>query len=147
MSEPSMNRRRLLAGATGIAMLRPGDAAADRIRPSDRRWPNAAAWEELNRAVDGHLIKVAMPSLTPESLRNPYFIGDQPGMTQTSGWVDAWMSTPSAYAVAAQTTAHVVAAVNFAREHDLRAGDQGWRTQLSRHLERAGLAADLDARR
>ncbi len=120
MSEPSMNRRQLLAGATGIAMLRPGDAAADRIRPSDRRWPNAAAWEALNRAVEGHLIKVAMPSLTPASLRNPYFIGDQPGMTQTSGWVDAWMSTPSVYAVAAQSTAHVVAAVDFAREHDVR---------------------------
>src|SRR4029077_20169688 len=43
-----------------------------------------------------------------------------PGMTQTSGWVDAWMSTPSVYAVAAQSTAHVVAAVDFAREHDVR---------------------------
>ena len=59
-------------------------------------------------------------AVTQETLHNPYFIGDQAGMTQTSGWVDAWMSTPSAYAVAAQTTAHVVAAVNFAREHNLR---------------------------
>jgi len=53
-------------------------------------------------------------------LKNPYYIGDQPGATQTSGWVDAWTSTPSAYAVAAQTTADVVAAVNFARENNLR---------------------------
>ncbi|HKW84306.1 MAG TPA: FAD-binding oxidoreductase, partial [Burkholderiaceae bacterium] len=41
-------------------------------------------------------------------------------LTQTLGWVDAWTSMPSAYAVAAQTTADVVAAVNFAREERLR---------------------------
>ena len=115
-----MNRRRLLAGATGLALLRTGAAAASRLRPSDQGWPSAAAWEQLDRAVGGHLTKVEEPIVTQETLHNPYFIGDQAGMTQTSGWVDAWKSTPSAYAVAAQTTAHVVAAVNFAREHDLR---------------------------
>jgi FAD/FMN-containing dehydrogenase len=76
--------------------------------------------DELNRAVDGHLIRPQIPTLTQEALRNPYFIGDQPGMAQTSGWVDAWMCTPSAYAVAARSTAHVVAVVNFARERNLR---------------------------
>lgn len=55
-----------------------------------------------------------------KNLRNPYYIGDQPGATQSSGWVDAWVSTPSVYAVAAATTADVVAAVNFARENNLR---------------------------
>jgi FAD/FMN-containing dehydrogenase len=74
----------------------------------------------LNRAVDGHLISGAAPTAGAELLRNPYFIGDQPGLTQTSGWVDAWTSTPSVYAVAAQTTGHVAAAVDFARRHDLR---------------------------
>ena len=69
---------------------------------------------------DGHLIKMEQPAVTQETLHNPYFIGDQAGMTQTSGRVDAWKSTPSAYTVAAQTTAHVVAAVNFTREHNLR---------------------------
>lgn len=115
-----MNRRRLLAGATGLALLRSRPAAATRVRPSDQGWPNAAAWESLDHAVDGHLIKVELPIVTEENLHNPYFIGDQAGMTQTSGWVDAWKSTPSAYAVAAQTTAHVVAAIDFAREHHLR---------------------------
>jgi len=115
-----MNRRHLLAGATGLAVLRPTGASASRVRPSDLAWPNAAAWEELNRTVDGRLIKVESPTVTQETLHNPYFIGDQAGMTQTSGWVDAWLSTPSVYAVAAQRTADVVAAVNFAREHNLR---------------------------
>src|SRR5206468_4723408 len=54
------------------------------------------------------------------ALKNPYFLGDTVELTQTLGWVDAWTSMPSAYAVSAQTTADVVAAVNFAREHRLR---------------------------
>jgi FAD/FMN-containing dehydrogenase len=53
-------------------------------------------------------------------MKNAYYVGDQPALTQTSGWVDAWTSVPSAYAVAARSTADVVAAVNFARVHDLR---------------------------
>jgi FAD/FMN-containing dehydrogenase len=54
------------------------------------------------------------------SLRNPYYIGDMPALTQTTCWVDAWTSAPSVYAVAATNTADVVAAVNFAREKKLR---------------------------
>jgi hypothetical protein len=53
-------------------------------------------------------------------LKNPYYIGDDPTLTQTTGWVDAWSWQPSAYAVAATSTPHVVATVNFAREHNLR---------------------------
>jgi FAD/FMN-containing dehydrogenase len=37
-----------------------------------------------------------------------------------SGWLDAWTPAPSAYVVEARTTADVVAAVTFAREHNLR---------------------------
>jgi FAD binding domain len=40
--------------------------------------------------------------------------------TQSSGWLDAWRSAPSAYAVAPESQADVVAAVNFARERNLR---------------------------
>ena len=55
-----------------------------------------------------------------EKLKNPYFIGDDPALTQKSGWRDAWTSAPSVYAIAAGKTEDVVAAVNFAREHRLR---------------------------
>lgn len=120
-----MNRRHLLGGAAGLSLLRPASAATTRARPADPAWPDAAAWQELNRAVDGHLIKPAPPAVTHENLHNPYFIGDQAGMTQTSGWVDAWMFAPSAYAVAARSTEHIVAAVNFAREHKLRLAIKG----------------------
>lgn len=103
------------------------------MRPSDPSWPNLAEWEGLNQAVGGRLIKVE-PPLTAcaddpdtsacqellRNLRNPFFIRDQPWGTQSSGWVDAWMASPSVYAVAAKTAGDVAAAVGFAREHNLR---------------------------
>ncbi|WP_175148111.1 hypothetical protein [Paraburkholderia ultramafica] len=44
-------------------------------------------------------------------LKNPYFLGDEPGLTQTSGWVDAWTSKPSAYVVAAENSRDVAEAI------------------------------------
>jgi hypothetical protein len=55
-----------------------------------------------------------------ENLKNPYYIGDQAGVTQTLGWIDAWATKPSVYAVAARNASDIAAAVNFARENDLR---------------------------
>src|SRR4029079_6596773 len=52
--------------------------------------------------------------------KNPYNIGDNPALTQSSGWLEAWRSEPSVYAVAARSTADIVAAVNFARDNNLR---------------------------
>jgi FAD/FMN-containing dehydrogenase len=104
-----------------------------RIRPSDPAWPSVADWTQLKQDVGGRLIKVqslleacaggtgsAVCQDLLKELKNPYFVGDQPAGTQTVGWLDAWMSVPSAYAVAASTSADVVAAVNFARDHKLR---------------------------
>jgi hypothetical protein len=53
-------------------------------------------------------------------LKNPYFIGDNVALTQTMGWIDAWTSVPSVYALAAETAGDVAAAVSFAREKNLR---------------------------
>jgi FAD/FMN-containing dehydrogenase len=55
-----------------------------------------------------------------KNIRNPIYIGDQPAGTEVSGWLDAWTPAPSAYAVAARNAADVGAAVNFARENNLR---------------------------
>ena len=106
---------------------------ASRVRPGDPRWPTAPEWESLRQRVAGNLITVQSPldacrsALDGEAcrdlfreLKNPYFIGDSPALTQTCGWVGAWTTQPSAYAVAARESAHVVAAVNFAREKNLR---------------------------
>ena len=50
------------------------------------------------------------------SLKNPYYIGDDPSLTQTLGWVDGWTSRASERVVAAETSDDVIAAVDFARE-------------------------------
>jgi FAD/FMN-containing dehydrogenase len=55
-----------------------------------------------------------------KELKNPYYLGDEIGLTQTLGWVDGWTSQPSEYAVVARTNDDVVAAVNFARDNNLR---------------------------
>jgi FAD/FMN-containing dehydrogenase len=135
-----MRRRDLIGVAAALPLIGatarlPSAAAgtARRVRPGDPEWPNEAAWQRLNEIVGGRLIKIDSPlaRCTADldsaacqellrNLRNPFFIGDQPWATQSTGWVDAWMSAPSVYAVAAETTGDVVAAVNFAREHNLR---------------------------
>ncbi len=144
----SIARRRLLQRAAAIPLL-PGlgflpttsawtrastsSVPFRRIRPSDPAWPSAASWQQLDEAVGGQLIKVQSPlaacAASPDAtscadlfkaMKNPYYLGDEVALTQTSGWVDAWTTAPSAYAVAARNTGDVVAAVNFARENQLR---------------------------
>jgi FAD/FMN-containing dehydrogenase len=143
-----MNRRQLLKAAAAIPLLpgadwlqladgRAEDGASNqtlsRVRPGDAAWPSEESWNKLGRAVEGRLIKVNSPLSacreapdSPEcaklfkALRNPYYIGDHVELTQTSGWVGAWTSRSSVYAVAARKTTDVVAAVNFARENKLR---------------------------
>src|SRR6516225_10145554 len=142
-----MDRRTLLKLAAMTSLLSaalPPSSIADtastptgvtkrRVRPGDPDWPSPVEWNRLNEAVSGRLINVESPLSgcagdpdTPacqellRNLRNPFFIGDQPWATQSSGWLDAWASAASAYAVVAESAADVVAAVNFARERNLR---------------------------
>ena len=103
------------------------------MRPSDPGWPSKEEWKRLSQAVGGNLIPVDFPIKACGSssqsadcktlfanLKNPYYIGDSPGITQTLGWVDAWATKPSVYAVAARNAEDIAAAVDFAREHHLR---------------------------
>jgi len=135
-----LSRRRLLeilAGLPFLSGLAHGALAQaqpkTRVRPGDPAWPSDAEWEELNRKVEGRLIKVQSPlsacvgssfdencARVFKELKNPYYLGDEVGLTQSLGWVGAWTSRPSVYAVAAKTTQDVVAAINFARDHNLR---------------------------
>ena len=141
-----MHRRFLLrlaaalpfASLFGATSLNPGRALAatarhSRTRPGDAAWPGEAVWNELRAQVGDALIAVRSPLAdcvkAPSSAacaafwkaaKNPYYLGDEVGLTQTLGWVGAWTSSPSRYAVAARGTRDVVAAVDFARKHDLR---------------------------
>jgi len=102
-----------------------------RVRPGDPYWPTPAQWDELKAAVGGSLLqpqalfagctasKTACDEVS-QNLRNPFYLGDQPGGTQVSGWLDAWTPAASAYAVHARSAQDVAQAVNFARAHNLR---------------------------
>ncbi|GAO40483.1 hypothetical protein SCH01S_48_01440 [Sphingomonas changbaiensis NBRC 104936] len=120
-----MDRRRivkLMAAAPVLAAL-PRAAFAR---------PDTAAWESLRRRLGDRLMVVHSPlaecarsggqgaDALFAKLKNPYYLGDEPGLTQTLGWTDAWTSQPSDYAVAAESAADVAAAVDFAREHGVR---------------------------
>ena len=102
-----MKRRQLLKAAAAIPLL-PGmewlqlaAARADdgdakhpgaRVRPGDAAWPAEESWNRLSQQVEGRLIKLESPLSvcreSPEgpacrklfkSLKNPYYIGDDPG--------------------------------------------------------------------
>jgi len=140
-----LSRRRLLeilAGLPILSGLAHGALAQaqpkTRVRPGDPAWPSDAEWEELNRKVEGRLIKVQSPlsacvgssfdencARVFKELKNPYYLGDEVGLTQSLGWVGAWTSRPSVYAVAAKTTQDVVAAINFAKANNLRLAVKG----------------------
>ena len=121
-----MNRRSFLRRAAPLAVLpalpRPlqvalaENAGTRRVRPGDPSWPSEASWAKLNDAIGGRLIKVKSPlSACREApdgtacgdlfkeLKNPYYLGDEVALTQSLGWVGAWTSEPSVYAVAAKT--------------------------------------------
>lgn len=139
-----MQRRDIIKGlaAASVLPLAPRPAWADpapgrgllrRIRPSDAGWPKPDDWAALKARVDGNLISLPFPldvlKSAPGSaaarqlvheIGNPYFVADHPGLTETLGWVDAWTTQPSVYAVSARNAADIAAAVSFARDHNLR---------------------------
>lgn len=139
----SMQRRNVLKGLAATVVLpaiapAKGDTPLQRVRPGDAGWPTTLEWEGLKAQVGGNLVRptslyVACAvdaasrdcASTLKEIGNPYFIGDQAGGTQVSGWLNAWSPKPSAYAVVAHRPEDVVAAINFARQHRLRLAVKG----------------------
>ena len=122
-------RREVLAALAAAALPTSGHALGSgapfrRVRPGEPGWPDAQAWAGLAHAVDGRLAPVSAPRPDPADasrlLSNPFWLRDQAGLTQSSGWLDAWRSAPSAYVVRARNAADVGAAVRFAAAHRLR---------------------------
>jgi FAD/FMN-containing dehydrogenase len=128
------HRRQILGASLALAaagLLSPPSAIAAapagpraRVRRGGPGWPTASDWDGLKQAVGGRLAPIAAPDLSDpavkKELSNPFFVGDQPGLTQSTGWLGAWQSTPGAYVVAAESAADVAAAIRFARAHNLR---------------------------
>lgn len=114
-----ISRRRFLHGLgvlSGAAFF--GAGCGSRVRDGEvvGGWPAAGAWDALNRRVGGRLIRPVSPltvcradaggaacSTALRSVQNPFFLQDQPGATQSAGWLDAWQNEVSPYAVAAET--------------------------------------------
>ena len=107
------------------------EPAFRRVRPGDPAWPSEAQWRKLGQRVNGRLLRLHSPfdacredatacQAVFARLANPYDIGDDPALTQTLGWANAWNTAASEWAVAAETPADVAVAVDFARRHRLR---------------------------
>ena len=116
-----------MPGAPAIA------APSGRARPGTAAWPREGDWDGLRQAVGGRLSKIVSPweaaakaPDSPETLalfkavRNSFHNSETPAFTQSLGWIDAWISKPSEYMVAAESAADVAEAVKFATAHNLR---------------------------
>lgn len=133
-----MKRRAVLSGLAALPFAgvlpaspsRSGMRIRPRVRPQDPQWPTPAECAALNGRISGRLIRVRSPlsgcgrgatdracPYAIKSLHDPYYLRDEPGLTQLSGYADAWVSRPSAPAVRARSAADVAAAVGFARHH------------------------------
>jgi FAD/FMN-containing dehydrogenase len=84
-------------------------------------------WDALRRKVGDRLIDIRSPLVECArnhgagadrlfaELKNPFYLSDEPSLTQTLGWTDAWTSRPSLKGVAAESAADVAAAIDFCR--------------------------------
>lgn len=135
-----MHRRQFLSASAALAVGLTADSQFQshssgirRNRPGDPQWPSDTQWSQLGSQLSGALIAVPSfisPCNSPEpgsecqtlvdNAQNPFYIGDQPGGTQVTGWLNAWTPAPSAMAIRAKTVADIAAGVSFAREHNLR---------------------------
>ncbi|MEI6254844.1 MAG: FAD-dependent oxidoreductase, partial [Mycobacteriaceae bacterium] len=88
-------------------------------------WPAREKWQALEEQLGGRLITTSPPwaDAAPETfelLKNPFWNEEQPGAQQSTGWYEAWAAAASPYAVRAQQTSDIVAAVNFARDNNVK---------------------------
>ncbi|MFM7598186.1 MAG: FAD-binding protein, partial [Actinomycetota bacterium] len=118
----------LAAGAAAAVLTPRGASAAPSGGARPRAaWPSRSRWQELRRQVGERLIRPQQPwarlapdAVVPAKFRNPFYLEEQAGATQSTGMFKAWQSTASAYAVAAESSEDIVAAVNFARDNGVR---------------------------
>ncbi|MBO0731598.1 MAG: FAD-binding oxidoreductase, partial [Acidimicrobiaceae bacterium] len=84
-------------------------------------------WDRLRRRVESRLIRVDPTGLEADlaALANPYYCQERPDTYQTTGWLGAYDTRPSQYAVAVRSAADIAAAVDFARETGVRLAVKG----------------------
>ena len=94
-----MLRRTLIKLAGGLPLMSTAALAQPyrRVRPGEAGWPSAGQWQQLNDQVGGRLVAIKPPleacRAAPQSeacanffrgLKNPWAIGDDPALTQTT---------------------------------------------------------------
>jgi FAD/FMN-containing dehydrogenase len=102
-------------------------------QPSDPCWPSTKEWQKLKAQVGGRLVEpvesTKVCSQKPRShackralqdIKNPFFLQSNPGDTQSQGWLGAWESVASQYAVLAESSEDVSYALSFAKKHHLK---------------------------
>jgi hypothetical protein len=104
-----------------------------RCQPKQACWPTEKEWNGLAKQLTGKLVQpknffqacednsdgAACKKLLKDSY-NPFNLQSKPSGSEVQGFWKGWHYHNSTYAVEAKNTADVVAAVNFAREHNLR---------------------------
>lgn len=132
-----MKRRQFLMSAMAVAAsptakVLAATNARRRVRPGDVAWPAPADWKQLAGRLQGSLIRPELGwtscdgppspqcSMMADHLTNPVALGDEPGATQISGYLDAWQSQPSAWVAEVHDSADMATIVRFAKRHNLR---------------------------
>src|SRR5205814_6295987 len=118
---------------TSRPAAQPEPAPLCRCTPGKPCWPTRDDWQKFAASLRGKLEQSQSP-LAPcrsdaageacataiRNSTNPFYLQDQPGGTESTGWLGAWTAASSAYAVVAKDASDVVAAVKFARRSRLR---------------------------
>lgn len=127
-----------LFAACALAPVKSAPGPRGRCGPADACWPKSDDWKRFASMLDGRLEEPRSPwepcrsdaaseacRAAREKASNPFALEDDPGATQSTGWLDAWQSEPSAYAVVAESARDLQTAVRFAHEHRLRLAIKG----------------------
>src|SRR5438045_7409423 len=112
--------------AAGCATSRPAPqpeaAPLCRCAPGQPCWPTRDDWQKFGASLRGKLEQPQSP-LAPcrsdaageacataiRNSTNPFYLQDQPGGTESTGWLGAWTAASSAYSVVETDASGVVA--------------------------------------
>jgi len=138
--------RRTFLGSTAAAA---GAAIFDK-KLAFARTATSPDWDLLRRQLGDRLIDIQSPLVAVARnaglgaddlfarLKNPYYLSDEPSLTQSLGWIDAWVSQPSLMGVAAESANDVAVAVKFARRFGIKPVIKGGGHSYFGNSNRAG---------
>lgn len=88
-------------------------------------FPSDMEWQDLSRAVNGRLLPISTLNYDNIDLNNAFAIEEIPWAMQATGWLNAWNLQISPYVVVAESRNDIVAAVRFAKKHQLKLSIKG----------------------